>query len=273
MSLLSVARPVRHPARATRTFVLALALAALVCTGPAWALEAEAIVLSDAQPKVHQEQAPIAGNDPSGQALTPTIANCRDLPGNVLFPIEMKFKKDFGHILEITISWQAPEANDIDIYFFDEAGEIIADSPTGNQPEVVRLGSLANGQYYLCVRNFSGPNTGFVLDASVRFLSLPTQRPAVTDEPANTAPPPPPAAAPTPNTDKTPEVTAEAVATIGPDGPFADRGLVNVAGSRQAARDEGGRGLAEIVFIGLTALIAAGGLTLVALRIRRDTRG
>lgn len=271
-----MSKPSKTFPRIARTALgFSMGLAFLLAASPAIGIEVEGFVLSDAVPKHHEEFGPIAGNDPSGQALDATIANCRDIPGNVLIPIEMKFKKDFGHVLELTVAWQAPEVNDIDIFFFDEGGEIVADSATGDQPERVRLGSLANGQYYLCVRSFSGPNTGFVLDASVRFLTLysrPPQPP--TDAPstpartsADTTPQPGAGAL------KTAAPTAEAVATPGPDGPFADKGLINVAGSRQAARDEGGRSVTELVFIGLTGLIAAGGVALVVLRIRRDTTG
>jgi hypothetical protein len=260
-----------HAVRLAVAAGLAVA-AALTAAVPATGVEVEGFALSDATPKHHEEFGPIAGNDPSAQALTPTLANCRDLPGNVLVPIEMKFKKDFGHILDIVITWTAPEVNDIDIYFFDEGGEVVADSATSDQPEKVKLGSLANGQYYLCVRSFSGPNAGFVLDASVRFLTLftrpptpPTDAPAPTRTSAQTTPQPGAGAL------KTSPPTAEAVSTPGPDGPFSDQGLINVAGSRQAARDEGGRSVTEIVFIALTGLIAAGGAALVVIRIRRDT--
>jgi hypothetical protein len=261
------------PLRAVRLAAVALAIGGAIAAAPAASgIEAEGFALTDASPKHHEEFPPIAGNDPSNQVLTPTLANCRDVPGNVLIPIEMKFKKDFGHILDIVISWSAPEANDIDIYFFDEAGEVVADGETSDQPEKIKLGSLANGQYYLCVRSFSGPNAGFVLDASVRFLTLFTRQPEPpTDEPrptrtsAQTTPQPGAGAL------KTVAPTADAVSTPGPDGPFSDRGLINVAGSRQAARDKGGRSLTELVFIGLTGLIAAGGVALVVFRIRRDT--
>ena len=259
-------------------FVLGtVAIAVAAWTIPAVAIEGEGFKLSDGSMKVHKEYPPIAGNDPTAQALTPTLANCRDLPGNVLIPIEMEFKRDFGHVLEIVISWTAPEANDVDIYFFDESGEVIADSATGDAPESVRLGSLANGQYYLCVRSFSGPNAGFVLDGSVRFVALFTRTP----EPPTDAPTSPP---PRRSVDTTPQpgaglpkpaptITADPVETPGPDGPFADKGLVTVASGRQAARDEGGLSVTQIVFIALTGLIAVGGAGFVAFRIRRDLRG
>jgi hypothetical protein len=189
----------------------------------------------------------------------------------------MSFKKDFGHVLEITISWTAPEANDIDIYFFDEGGEVVADSATGDHPEAVRLGSLSNGQYYLCVRNFSGPNAGFVLDASVRFVALFTRTPEPpTDAPTSAPPrrsvdttPQPGAGLPRP----APTITADPVDTPGPDGPFADKGLVRVASGRQAEAADDGLTTTQIVFIALTGAIALGGAGFVAFRIRRDLRG
>ncbi len=266
--------------RRRRMSVLVLGAVALVVgvlALPALAIPGEGFKLSDGSQKVHKEYPPIAGNDPTAQALTPTLANCRDLPANVLIPIEMDFKQDFGSVLEITITWTAPEANDIDIYFFDEGGEVIADSATGDAPESVRLGSLANGQYYLCVRNFSGANAGFVLDASVRFVALFTRTPEPpTDAPASPPPrrsvdttPQPGAGLPKP----APAITADPVDTPGPDGPFSDKGLITVASGRQAEREEGGLSTTQIVFISLTGAIALGGAGFVAFRIRRDLRG
>lgn len=269
--------PERRSARPRRALLMAVGISALLVSVPVAATEGESIKMTDGSMKLHKEYPPIAGADPSAQALTPSIADCRDRPfGNILLPIEMSFKKDFGHVLEILITWQAPEAVDVDIYFFDETGEIIADSATGNPSEIVRLGSLANGQYYLCVRNFYGPNTGFVLDASVRYLTLPAAR---TPPPATNAPtsaPPRTSAQTTPQPGagalkEPPVISAEPVQTPGADGPFADRGLINVAGARQAARDEGGRSLTEIIFLGLTGAIAVAGVALVVVRIRRDT--
>lgn len=258
---------------------LALALACLLALAlPALAIEGEGFTLSDASPEVQRDYPPIAGNDPSAQVLVPTIANCRDLPGNVLIPIGMDFSRDFGHVLEIVVDWPAAEANDIDIYFFDESGEVIADSASADPQESVRLGSLANGQYYLCVRNFSGANAGFTLDAAVRFVAVFTRTPEPpTDAPPTTTPArtsaqatPQPGAGELKQVD---EVTADPVSTPGPDGPFSDRGLVAVAGSRQASPDEGGLSVAQMVLLGLTGLVAVGGVGLVALRIRRDLKG
>lgn len=266
----------------SRTCVAAVVAAAvafvLTLWIPAVALESEAIEFKDGSQKVHKEYPPIPGQNPAATAANPTIAQCRDLPSEVLIPIGMDFKKDFGHVLELTVNWEAPEANDIDIYFFDEAGEIIADSASMSAPEVVRLGSLANGQYYLCIRNFSGVNTGFVLDGEVRFLTLFTRTPAPPTSAPGTSVPRRRSADTTPQPGAgglkaAPVVTADPVDTPGPDGPFADRRLINVAGSRQAAPEEGGLSVTQIVFFTLTGVIAAGGLGVVAFRIRRDMRG
>jgi hypothetical protein len=257
--------------------VAALA-AALVLGTAAAASEAEPITLSDSTPKVREEYPPIPGIDPTATALAPTLSECRSRAvGNVLIPIEMNFRRDFGHVLEVVVTWPNPEAVDVDIWFFDETGEIIADSATGDPKESVRLGSLANGQYYLCVRNFSGPNTGFVLDASVRYLATFTRPPSPPPPTGTSSPLPRTSASTTPQPGTTglkeqPAASAEPVNTPGPDGPFADKGLINVAGSRQAAPDEGGRGWTEIALLAATGAIAAAGLVVVAFRIRRDTR-
>lgn len=270
-----------QPTRRSKRLVLSvIALAILsvlvIFAAPTQSLPAEGFKLSDASPKAHKEYGPIAGNDPTAQALVPTASNCRDLPGNAFVPIEMDFEKDFGSILEVVVNWEPAEANDIDIYFFDEGGEVIADSTSASSRESVRLGSLANGQYHLCVRSFSGPNAGFAVDASVRFVTLFERTP----EPPTAAPFP----SPRTSAETTPQPgagglkpiaapTAEAVDTPGPDGPFSERGLVTVASGKQADPDEGGLSVVQLVFIGLTGLIAVGGTGLVVFRIRRDMKG
>lgn len=258
-----------------RLFLFALAAVSLVGAVPVHATTVEGFTLSDGQPRVTREYGPLIGADPAGEALVPTMAQCDANPADALIPIEMSFK-DTLHVAEFEVSWENPDANNVQIYFFDEIGELIAESASEEMPEMVSLGSLENGQYYLCVRNYSGPNTGFVVDADVRLFDyysrgpddFPTPQPRPTAAPESTSRPRP---ATTDTSEPAP--AGDEVATPGPDGPFSDRGLVNVAGSRQAAREEGGRSVAQWVFIGLTGLIAAGGATLVALRIRRDTSG
>lgn len=256
--------------------IISLAAAAAAVVPPASATEVEGFTLSDSQKTVKKEYGPIPVQNPSGTLGDPTLSDCRDLPSHALIPIELDFANDFGHLGEFAVTWPAHEANDIDIYFFNEAGDVIADSASADHPETFRVGNPENGLYYLCVANFSGANAGFTVDAGIRFLTLYTRPPAASDSPppARSEETPRPRTTPQPGVSapKPAPATQEPVATPGPDGPFADRGLVTVAGSKQAAPDEGGRSIAQMVFLGLTGLIAAGGITLVALRIRRDTR-
>ena len=233
----------------------------------------EGFTLSNQTPKVTKEYPPIPGSNPAATAGDPTTAECDALPSDVNIPIELKFEKEFGHLIQMKVFWEAPEADDIDIYLFDEAGELITSSASSAMPELVQLGSPKNGTYFLCVRNFAGPNTGFRVEASTRFLSVfvpPTPQPTPTPRPAarsSARQTPRPTIAPA-----IPGATAEPVDTPGPDGPFADKGLLRVAGDRQAAAaDEGLSGL-EIGLAALTGLIVVSGATLVVMRIRRDTK-
>lgn len=255
-----------------RFVLLALVCLPLASSAPVQAIEVEGFTLSDSNRKVQRDYDPIVGNDPEGEVLVPTLSQCRTNPGNVVVPIEMQFSNNL-HVAEFSVSWEDPESNNLHIYFFDELGALLAESAGASMPEEVGLGSLDNGQYYLCVRNFSGVNTGFKLVAEVRQFDYYTRGPDRFPTPDPTPSAAPEATArPTPRSTATPQpATADEVATPGPDGPFSDRNLVNVAGSKQAAADEGGRSVAQWVFIGLTGLIAAGGAGLVVLRIRRDT--
>jgi hypothetical protein len=242
--------------------------------GSAAALMGEGFTLSDASPNVKKDYPPIPGSNPAGQASDPTVAQCNALPSETNIPIELKFKREFGHLIQIKVFWEAPEADDIDIYLFDEAGEMITSSASSSMPELVQLGSPENGTYFLCVRNFAGPNAGFRVEATTRFLDVfvpPPREPSPTPRPAApgvTRTPRPRATAPA----AAPAATAEPVDTPGPDGPFADKGLVRVAGERQATpADQGLTGL-EIGLAALTGVVVLSGATLVALRIRRDTK-
>jgi hypothetical protein len=205
-------------------------------------------------------------------ASDPTIGQCNSLPSDVNIPITLKFKKEFGHLIKIQVFWEAPDANDVDIYLFDEEGEMVTSSASSGMPELVQLGSPENGVYYLCVRNFSGPNTGFIVEANTRFLDVfvpPTPQPTPTPRstpfsPARKTPAPtiaPVAAA----------ATAEPVDTPGPDGPLGDKGLVSVAGGRQAGPAHSGLSGLEIGLAVLTGLIVVSGAGLLVVRIRRDT--
>jgi hypothetical protein len=259
----------RWPSRWTAAVLLIAGFFAV--GGTALALMGEGFTLSNKTPKVRKDYAPIPGSNPAGQATDPTVAQCDTLPSETDVPIELKFEKEFGHLIKIQVFWEAPEADDIDIYLFDEAGELITSSASSSMPEQVQLGSPPNGTYFLCVRNFAGPNAGFTVDASTRFLDVfvpptpqPTPTPHVTkNAPRRTrAPAPAPAGA---------IATGEPVDTPGPDGPFANKSLLRVAGNRQAAPTDSGLSGLEIGLAALTGLIVVSGATLVVLRIRRDT--
>lgn len=159
-----------------RLLLLALLSLPLIWAVPVQANTVEGFELTDNQNKVKKEYGPLIGADPAGEALTPTMAQCNASPADALIPIEMSFKTTL-HVLEIEVSWENPDADNVQIYFFDEIGELIAESASEEMPERVSLGSLENGPYSLCVRNYSGPNTGFVVDAEVRVFDYYTRGP------------------------------------------------------------------------------------------------
>lgn len=260
----------RRLSRALPALLLAGVLA--MSWGEALALEGEGFTLSDKTPKKNKTYGPIPGQNPGATATDPTVGQCNALPSEINIPITLQFRKEFGHLVQMRVYWEAPDANDVDIYLFDEAGELVTSSASSAMPEFVQLGSPDNGTYYLCVRNFSGPNTGFRVEAATRFLDVfvrPTPQPTPTPRPTPSAArrtPEPTVAAPV-----IAPITAEPVETPGADGPFSDKGLVRVAGERQAGEADSGLTGLEIGLGVLTGVIAVSGAVLVALRIRRDT--
>jgi hypothetical protein len=241
----------------------------------AGALTGQGIKLDDAHPKVKQTYSPIPATDPTaGNVADPTVANCQTLAGETLLQVDVSFKRQFGTLATFATSWTGA-GNDIDAYFYDENGKEIAkatDISTSN-PEIIRLGNLANGTYYMCVVSSTGQNTGFTVDASMEFLSLykytPPPKTPFPKVGGNVAPTP--VATPAPiATPAAPAVTAEPVVTPGPNGPNANQGLVGVAGAEQAS-SKTKRSIAELVFLILTVVIAVVGIGFVAMRIRRDT--
>jgi hypothetical protein len=261
----------------TRTFfrwfaALMVAGALFGAGGAALALQGEGFTLSNATPNVKKEYAPIPGSNPAAQASDPTVGQCDALPSEVDIPIELKFKKEFGHLVTMKVFWEAPDADDVDIYLFDETGELVTSSASSSMPEQVQLGSPQNGTYFLCVRNFAGPNTGFRVEATTRFLDVyvpPTPQPSPTPHATQTVS--------KKKTSKTPGpvfagATAEPVDTPGPNGPFSDRSLLRVAGARQAAAADNGLSGLQIGLAALTGVIVVSGAAIVVLRIRRDTR-
>ena len=56
--------------------------------------------------------------------------------------------------LRVTIGWSISE-NDLDIYLVDAAGTVVAESPTGNNPEVMNIDRLAPGDYEIQIIPFA----------------------------------------------------------------------------------------------------------------------
>lgn len=261
-----------------RAFFFVAVVAAVVGAGfvHAVATTVDPINLDDAHKVVKKSYAGL----PSGaydQVLVPDPDNCDANPGAALIPVRTKFKRIEGSLFKFVVSWSEADTY-INIYFFDEDGNVIAqayDAPPGRskRPKEVNLGNLENGAYSLCVYNSGGVNTGFTVDATVKFASRyqPPRESEPTPQPPPSAPPTAaPVSTPAPTQEATPVPAGEPVATPGPDGPDRKQGLLAVAGSKQASvRNE--RSIAQIVFLALTVAIGVAGIVLVALRIRRDT--
>jgi hypothetical protein len=256
-----------------------LSVAALALTGLispfVGATEAEGFTVTDTATHHKKDFPPIVGNNPAydNPALVVSLADCQTLPTSTAVEIGWKVRSTRPTKAEFTITWPAADANDLDVYFFNDEGDLLAQSASGDPKEQFNLGGLENGTYWLCVNNFSGVNAGFTVEATMNFLSLYERPPApptpIASRPPKATPTPAPTAEPTPPPAPTP--SPEAVDTPGPDGPTKSRDLVAVSDRRQATPTKEGRSGLAIGLLALTGLIAVSGAGLVVLRIRRDT--
>jgi hypothetical protein len=251
--------------------VLAGPIALSTITPAAIGAEGEGVTLSDKSLHVKKDYPPIPGQSPQTTVLEMTLDACRSSAAGVV--IEITFKLDPSRFSQtnLAVSWPAPEADDVDLYLYDEAGETVGQGATTEHPEKIGLADVSSGSLFLCVLNYSGPNAGFTLEATSRYVSVyertpepatprPTPRP--TPKPLKTAAPTPTPAPATP--------TPEPVDTPGADGPSTDQKLTAFSGGTQAKPPDDGPRTAQIVFGALTGAIVLSGITLVALRIRRD---
>ena len=258
---------------------LIVAAAAVAVTGfslPLDALESEGFTLTDSQREHSKDFGPIPLFNPLGTASDPTLDDCKTLPSHHAVSVELKVKNTLPNKIEFAVSWPAPpEANDLDIYFFDDEGTHITDSAGSDNPEAFKVAGLPNDVYWVCVANFSGANPGFTVEAKMNFVT-PPKFPSPPPDPT-----PPPVSGPTAtaapastartNTDSGPAVTPEAVETPGPDEGSREQALTSLSGSRQATPTQGGRSGVQIALLTLTGVIVAAGAGLVVMRIRRDT--
>ena len=250
-------------------FGVVLCLAA-TSSGPSSASEAEGFTISDKQLNQSKEFPPIVVFNPSAQAADPTLDDCKSLPSDVAVKITFAIKSDVPTKSQFAVSWQG--GGDIDVYFFDNGGELISDAASSDNPEKFNMGGLPNGDYWVCVRKFSGANTGFTVSVKANFLSLferAAETPSPTPQPTAT---PPPAARPGLSEPTTPPTTPEVVETPGSDSGSSQRELVAVSGNRQADAADKGRSGLSIGLLALTGVIVATGAGLVFVRIRRDTK-
>lgn len=263
----------------TRRRLATIVVAALALTGAlspfVHATEAEGFTITDTSLHQKKDFGPIVGNNPAFEtpATVSTLDDCKLLPSSTAVSVGWKFKSTRPTKAAFTITWPAADANDLDVYFFNDEGDLVAESASGDPKEQFNLGGLENGTYWVCVNNFSGPNAGFTLDVDVSFLSLyekppPPPTPIVHRSPKPT---PTPTATPEPTPPPAPTPSPEAVETPGPDGPTKTKDLVAVSGRRQATPTKEGRSGLAVGLLALTGLIAVSGAGLVVLRIRRDT--
>lgn len=259
-------------------FVIASLAAVTTIAGAPFvsATEAEGFTITDTARQHKKDFPPIVGFNPAydNPALVVSLADCQTLPTSTAVKIEWKIRSTRPTKAAFVVTWPAAASNDLDVYFFNDEGDLIASSASGDPKEQFNLGGVENGTYWLCVNNFSGANAGFTIEATVNFLSL-YEAPPPPPTPIASRPPketPEPTATPDePTARPAPTASPETVVTPGPDGPTSARDLVAVSDRRQANPTENSRSGLAIGLLALTGLIAVSGAGLVVLRIRRDT--
>ena len=255
--------------------LVALALAGAV-SPLVGATEAEGFTISDKALHQKKDFGPIIGNNPAydNPALIVSLSDCKTLPTSTAVKMGWKISSTRPTKAAFVLTWPAADANDLDMYFFNDEGDLIAQSASGDPKESFNIGGLENGTYWVCVNNWSGANAGFTLDVEAAFLTLYEQPPPPPTPIVKRSPKPTPVpATPEPTIPPAPTPSPEAVATPGPDGPTKARDLVAVADRRQATPTKDSRSGLAIGLLALTGLIAVSGAGLVVLRIRRDTTG
>jgi hypothetical protein len=254
---------------------LLILLTALMVSVPASGAleETNGFAISDSSLEQKKDFTPIPGQNPVTPNVEMTLEDCKLLPSSVAIKVTWNIKSRTPTKARFALTWPAAEANDLDLYFFDEAGVLVVDSASADPQEAFNVGGLPNGTYWACVNNFSGPNAGYTLEIKAAFLSL-YERSLPSPTPRPTSPPktPPPATRARPTPPPEPTATPEDIEAPGPDGTAVPQDLLAVSRNRQAAEPEGGRSGLQIALLAIAGAVVVSGATIVGLRIRRDTR-
>jgi hypothetical protein len=236
---------------------------------PARGLEDQGFTLTDSHPHQRKDFDPIPAQNPGGTLADPTLDDCKQLPSDVAVKIGLKLQNDVSAKETFSVSWGSP-GNDVDVYMFDDDGNLVSKSASSSNPEIMKLGGLPSGTYYICVVNYSGANTGFTIDGKVDFLKLYHYSPPPPTPAPSTPTPTPAATTPPPSGSPLATIAPEVVLTPGPNGPSKVRDLDAVSGSRQAAARKTGHSGLSIALGAATILVAGSAAGLVIVRIRRD---
>lgn len=224
---------------------------------------------------------PIPGMFPNAITYV-TVSQCELSDACDLISLDLLPDTEFGHLTFIELHWPDPSGtNDLDLYLWDEDGNRINVAATAENPE--RLGGetgmpdMDPGRYLIGVVNFAGVNGGYTLKGAMIREEINIFRgeepPAAAQAPAREAPAERPA--PPVETSRSVEpaeaaVAPEEIPVPGADGEAATWSMDALPAGMQSQPVDNGMGLSSIVFLVLTVLVAAGGATVVVLRIRRE---
>ena len=184
----------RAPRRAVSALALALCVVAGLAAGPAAAVEGEKFTIRiDNDEKVTKAYDGMIVNDASSE-FSGDPDTCAEAPFCTLVPLEVLLRDDFDpdvneFVLTISLAWddsgfnvsgQAAQGNDLDMYIYkqeeNEDGELeyveVGRSAGQREPEVAKLFTPSDKDYFIVVYNYLGVNTGFTLAGSYRDASI-----------------------------------------------------------------------------------------------------
>lgn len=149
----------------------------LIFAGAALGQDVEDITVTEGQ-TVTKNYSAILANEPPISPIFGTTARVPDRCRSSAYcdAIDLKIEtpasyqgEDFFRI-DITLSWQSPAPNDLNMYLHRPDGYRTHTSATANNPEKISVPDPRRKEHVIIVSNFSGTNSGYVL--SVAFVPL-----------------------------------------------------------------------------------------------------
>lgn len=160
------------------SLMLLVTLTVALSSAPSHALTKDKMVIRMGEVSTY-EGGPLVGNLPSSGIANPLPGACADpatfcdhVPLEVIVPSDVSDNDEL--LVQMSISWDDPSGtNDLDTWVYDDQQitgsgyTAVGEAASGDNPETpkFRVGTLR--EFNLIILNFSGANTGYVIEAVV----------------------------------------------------------------------------------------------------------